>query len=200
MESIFLKRGDSGCLPLDFSPTPETMENQSSPQPQSAASVLDEGKLYQYKEMLRLEQNMPLALLAGVAAAVIGAVLWAIITVATNLQIGYMAVGLGFLVGYTVRFAGKGFDQAFGILGAGLALCGCLLGNLFSLVGFIAEDEGLGYMQVLLGIDYSVVPQVMIATFSPIDLLFYGLAIYEGYRFSFRQVSEAEILANAAKF
>ena len=176
------------------------MENQLSPQPQSAASVLDEGKLYQYKEMLRLEQNMPLALLAGVAAAVIGAVLWAIITVATNLQIGYMAVGLGFLVGYTVRFAGKGFDQAFGILGAGLALCGCLLGNLFSLVGFIAEDEGLGYMQVLLGIDYSVVPQVMIATFSPIDLLFYGLAIYEGYRFSFRQVSEAEILANAAKF
>src|SRR5690606_41520791 len=99
MESIFLKRGDSGCLPLDFSPTPETMENQLSPQPQSAASVLDEGKLYQYKEMLRLEQNMPLALLAGVAAAVIGAVLWAVITVATNLQIGYIAVGLRFLVG-----------------------------------------------------------------------------------------------------
>ena len=31
------------------------------------------------------------------------------------------------------------------------------------------------------------------------DLLFYGLAMYAGYRFSFRQISEAEILANAAK-
>jgi len=25
------------------------------------------------------------------------------------------------------------------------------------------------------------------------DLLFYGLAVYEGYRFSFRQVTDAEI-------
>lgn len=155
------------------------MENQSSSQPHVAASLLDDGKLYQYRERLRLEQNMPLALLGGVGAAVIGAVLWAIITVATNVQIGYMAVALGFLVGYTVRFAGKGLDQAFGILGAVLALAGCLLGNLLTLVGFIANDEGLGYMQVLLGIDYSVVPSVMMATFSPIDLLFYGLATYE---------------------
>jgi hypothetical protein len=29
---------------------------------------------------------------------------------------------------------------------------------------------------------------LMQATFSPIDLLFYGLAIYEGYRFSFLQI------------
>ncbi|HEX7014155.1 MAG TPA: hypothetical protein VF191_01505, partial [Cyclobacteriaceae bacterium] len=39
----------------------------------------------------------------------------------------------------------------------------------------------------------------MMSTFSPIDLLFYGLAAYEGYRFSFRQISEAEILANAGR-
>lgn len=175
------------------------MENQSSSQPQAAASILDEGKLYQYREMLRLEQNLPLALVGGVVAAIIGAVLWAIITVATNFQIGYMAVAVGFLVGYTVRFAGKGLDQVFGILGAALALGGCILGNLLTLVGFIANDEGLGYVQVLLGIDYSLVPSAMMATFSPIDLLFYGIATYEGYRFSFRQVSEAEILANAAK-
>ena len=175
------------------------MENQSSSQHHSAASILDEGKLYLYREKLRLEQNMPLALLGGVAAAVVGALLWAIITVAINIQFGYMAVALGFLVGYTVRYVGKGLDQAFGILGAVLALAGCLLGNLLTLVGFIANDEGLSYMQVFLGIDYSLVPSAMMSTFSPIDLLFYGLAAYEGYRFSFRQISEAEILANAGR-
>src|SRR5690606_15106938 len=129
------------------------------------ASILDEAKLYQFREMLRLEQNLPLALLGGAVA-----IFWAIITVATNHQIGYMAIALGFLVGYTVRFAGKGMDISFGILGGILAFAGCLMGNLFTLVGFIANDEGLGYMQVLLGIDYSLVPQAMIATFSPIDL------------------------------
>lgn len=175
------------------------MENQQSSQSHVSTSILDEAKLYQFREMLRLEQNLPLALLGGAGAAFIGALLWAIITIATNLQIGYMAIALGFLVGYTVRYTGKGMDISFGVLGAILSFAGCLLGNLFTLVGFIANDEGLGYMQVFLGIDYSLVPQAMIATFSPIDLLFYGLAIYEGYRFSFRQISPEELVARAGR-
>ncbi len=175
------------------------MENhQSSPSP-ATASILDEAKLYEFREMLRLEQNLPLALLGGAAAAFVAALLWAIITVSINLQIGYMAIALGFLVGYTVRYAGKGMDTSFGVLGGILAFAGCLLGNLFTLVGFIANDEGLGYMQVFLGIDYTLVPQVMMTTFSPIDLLFYGLAIYQGYRFSFRQISPEELIARAGR-
>ena len=175
------------------------MENQQSSQSRVTASILDEGKLYQFREMLRLEQNLPLALLGGAAAAFVGALFWAIITVSTNLQIGYMAIALGFLVGYTVRYTGKGMDTSFGVLGAILAFAGCLMGNLFTLVGFIANDEGLGDMQVFLGIDYSLVPQAMIATFSPVDLLFYALAIYEGYRFSFRQISPEELIARAGR-
>ena len=171
------------------------MENQRSSQSQATASMLNDSKLYQLREVLRLEQNLPLALLGGAAAALVGALLWAIITVSINLQIGYMAIGLGLLVGYTVRLTGKGMDTSFGVLGAVLSFAGCLLGNLFTLIGFIANDEGLSYMQVFLGVDYSLVPQVMIATFAPLDLLFYGLAIYEGYRFSFRQISAEEMMA-----
>ena len=33
--------------------------------------------------------------------------------------------------------------------------------------------------------------------FSPIDLLFYGIAVYEGYRFAFRQFTHEEISALA---
>jgi hypothetical protein len=32
-------------------------------------------------------------------------------------------------------------------------------------------------------------------TFEPMDVLFYGIAVYEGYRFSFHEVSEPEIAA-----
>jgi len=31
------------------------------------------------------------------------------------------------------------------------------------------------------------------ATFHPTDLLFYGIAVYEGYRFSFRRLSDADL-------
>jgi hypothetical protein len=42
-----------------------------------------------------------------------------------------------------------------------------------------------------------MVPEVMMDAFSPMDLLFYGIAIYEGYKFSFRQITEEELLTPA---
>ena len=38
-----------------------------------------------------------------------------------------------------------------------------------------------------------MVIEIMKETFSPIDLLFYGLAIYEGYKLSFRGLADEEI-------
>lgn len=63
----------------------------------------------------------------------------------TEYQIGYMAIAVGFLVGFVIRLTGKGIDKIFGISGAILAIFGCLLGNLLSNVGFIANAEGLRY-------------------------------------------------------
>ena len=42
-------------------------------------------------------------------------------------------------------------------------------------------------------IDYSKAPELMISMFHPMDLLFYGLAVYEGYKFSFQNLSDDQI-------
>jgi hypothetical protein len=34
-----------------------------------------------------------------------------------------------------------------------------------------------------------MVPELMLEAFSPMDLLFYGIAVYEGYKFFFRQIT-----------
>lgn len=141
-------------------------------------------------EKLRLDQNLPFGIIAGFVAAIIGAIVWGIITVATGFQIGYMALAIGAFVGIAIRKAGKGIDKIFGFWGAGIALFGVILGNFLSIIGFIANAEGLGYIETLLILDYNYLPELMAETFSIIDLVFYGIAIYEGYRFSFRQVTE----------
>jgi len=173
------------------------MENNELPQSEESVStpaVLDENRIFQYREKKKLEQNLPKAVIGGLLAALLGSIIWAVITVATGYQIGYMAVGVGFLVGFSVRYMGDGIDQIFGITGALFALLGCLGGNFLSLIGFAANSEGLGYFETLLSVDYSVVPQVMIEAFSPMDILFYGLALYEGYKFSFRQFTDSEMM------
>jgi len=138
------------------------------------------------------QQNLPLALLAGFGAAIISAIVWAIVTVSTEYQIGWMAVGIGFLVGLSVRL-GKGIDKLYSVIGALLAFLGCILGNFFSLVGFIAKEEQINVLSIFGMLDYSKVPSLMIETSSPMDILFYGLAVYGGYKYSVRSISSEEI-------
>ena len=131
--------------------------------------------------------NFIFAILAGAIAAVIGAAIWAVITVSTEYQIGFMAVGVGFLVGVAVRKFGGGSTEFYGMIGAVLALAGCILGNFFTLVGFFSIGQHLSFLSALGSIDYSLVPGAMLKAGSPMDLLFYGIAIYEGYKFSVRR-------------
>ena len=135
---------------------------------------------------LQLEQNLPMGITAGAVVGIIGAVLWAAITAATNYQIGYMALAIGAGVGFGVRYGGNGIDPVFGYAGAGLAILSCVLGNFLSVMAVLADSEGLGYIEILFAFDYSYFFDLMSETFSPIDLLFYGIAGWEGYKFAFR--------------
>lgn len=140
------------------------------------------------KEQLLLEQRLPLAIITGVAAAIVSAVLWAVITVATEMQIGFMAIGVGLLVGYSIRFAGRGILMIFGIIGAICALFGCVLGNYLSQIGFLGNKLQISYFEALKLVPMEIIPDIMIESFSPMDLLFYGFAVWEGFKFSFREI------------
>ena len=129
-----------------------------------------------------MQGNAVLAVIAGIVSALVGAVIWAVVTVATGYQIGWRAVGVGFLVGIAVMVAGQGEGGLFGTIGAVCALLGCVLGNLFTGIGMVANAEGLGYIETLTG-TFGVWMEILSATFSPMDILFYGIAVWEGFRF-----------------
>lgn len=155
----------------------------------------DPVKLEQLLNARRAAESLPLAILGGLTASVIAAILWATITYATGYQIGFMAIGVGFLVGYAVNFLGKGMSMPFSIVGALFALLGCLLGNLFATIISASMEDGSSVGSVLLVVvtNPGVVIEVMTSTFSPIDLLFYAIAIYEGYKLSVRPLTDEEI-------
>ena len=163
----------------------------------NTALEIDPFRVQRFQEEIKANQNLPLGFIGGGAAAIVGAILWALITVITDYQMGLMAIGVGFLVGYAVQIFGKGVDTIFGIMGAGLALVGCLAGNFLAIVAIISQTEEIPLLTVFgfLITAPSAIIEFMILTFSPIDLLFYGLAIYEGYKLSFRRFTETELLS-----
>lgn len=142
---------------------------------------------------LKVHQDFTYALIGGTLAATISAIIWAVVTVLTNYQIGYMAIGVGLLVGFSVQFFGAGIDKKFGYLGAMLSLLGCLLGNLLSQVGFIANEQSLGYLEIITFLNFDLILEILIETFNPMDLLFYGIAVYIGFKNAFRRVSDLEL-------
>src|SRR5574341_966188 len=153
--------------------------------PAAKAPQIDPQKAERFFQDLKDQQNFGLAVIAGAGAALAGAMAWAAITAATNTQIGWMAVGVGFLVGYAVRAAGKGVEKGFGVLGAVLALLGCVLGNALTIYIFVANDAGAPFLDVVKTLPIEKLLDIMKRNFNPIDVLFYAIAVYEGYRFSF---------------
>ncbi|MBS0375759.1 MAG: hypothetical protein JSR73_14365 [Proteobacteria bacterium] len=122
---------------------------------------------------------------AGVASAVLGGLLWAAVVVATNYKTGIMAIVVGIIAGWVVQRVGRSGAAPLGIVGAACALLGCVLGTLFTATWFIAQETGTGVGATLaqvLAPAHAV--SIVTRSFSAMDVLFYGIAVYEGYKFA----------------
>jgi ABC-type transporter Mla maintaining outer membrane lipid asymmetry permease subunit MlaE len=131
-------------------------------------------------------EHLILGLLAGIIAAVVGALIWMGITIATGYHVGYVALGVGALVGLSIRFVGNGTSLIFGIFGAVLTFLGCLGGEILTVVQLSTSPEH-GFYSVLTTVDLpQLVPHILDKT-EPLMYLIYAIGIYEGYKFSIRK-------------
>ncbi len=155
-----------------------------------AKADLDPGKYERYMQVLRDRQNFGAGLLGGIAAAAVGAILWAVVTYLTERQLGLMAIVLGALIGFAVLKAGKGVDIQFRLLGALLALLCCLAGNLLAACVFIAKQQGMTIPAVLSQLGLANILGFAKASFKEGDVMFSAIAAYAGFRWSARKLTQ----------
>jgi hypothetical protein len=151
---------------------------------------LDAQKSHRYMEDLRQKQRLGSGILSGIAAAAIGAVGWGAFTYLTNYKLGAMAVAVGALVGFAVRKFGRGIDIQFRILAALLALLGCLAGNLLVVCIIIAHQGGFSVLGVISALTPASAIKWLQVTFDPMDIIFYGIAVYEGFKLAVRRLTQ----------
>jgi hypothetical protein len=141
------------------------------------------------------------AIVGGLAGAFLGAVVWWGLIRVTNYELGLVAVGVGVLAGLGV-VRGGGRSPTNQIIGAACGMFGILLGRaLFYYFGF---DEAVAaelakQQKISLDMARDVVKLAhekgelslsffMKESFEVIQLVFYGIGMYEGYRIP-RQLS-----------
>ncbi len=128
--------------------------------------------------------RLAMGTLGAIAGAVLGAIVWAAISTATGFQIGYMAVLVGFLSGFGMRVLGGGRDRPDGYIAGAVALAGCVLGNLLMIAAEVANHYHKPLQTVVLRLLTSpgMSLSLLQGGFGLMDVLFYGIAAYAGYR------------------
>ena len=179
--------------------TPENLPKMTQTQEPAAAeeapveAALTETDMQRAMEILGQEQNLLVGAMAGFVAAVVSAAVWAGATVAAGYVIGWLAVVIGIVTGLAVRLAGKGFSSIFGVVGAVMALLGCILGNVFTIAWYVSVDTGMSVIDVLAQMDAEIVVELVLESFQVTDILFYALAVYFGYRYAIREVRAEDL-------
>lgn len=146
------------------------------------------------------DQNFSRALFFGMVAGILGAVLWALISVFIQLQFGFMAIGVGALTGFTIRYFGKGISINYSILGSLISLFGCLLGNFLMVVAFASREMDLSFFELFNHVPLRNIPQIMWSTAQPMDFVFYAITVYEGFRFSTIKFTERSLWEYSRKY
>ncbi len=121
---------------------------------------------------------------AGIGAAILCGAAWAIMVVVTNFEIGYAAVGVGFLTGRGVVLGARGKKgPKLQWLAVGCSILGLVLGKYFivvhAIVTHVEDARGLSYFDPRLVRTFvEVLPKVL----SPFDALWVFIALRIAWR------------------
>lgn len=85
-------------------------------------------------------RQLPLALLGAVLASVVGGIIWGLITIVTNYEIGFVAVGVGFLAGLAVvKLSGGKKGVQLQVAAVIASLIGILIGKYIFFVHAVGQ-------------------------------------------------------------
>jgi len=126
-----------------------------------------------------VRNNLVLGLAAAVGAAVVAAGIYGVIIGATKHEIGYAAVGVGFLIGIAAGRVG-GRNPILPVVSAVLSLGAVYLGQLVGEAMIIAKQVGVGFNEVFFD-HLDVVQKSWKADADPLTFLFFAIAAYVAF-------------------
>jgi hypothetical protein len=128
------------------------------------------------------------AILAGLAVAIAGGVVWGLIVKSTEYEIGFAAWGIGFLAGMAILFATRGRrGLPLQLIAVVSALLGIAIGKYLSFAWILADvakeqTGGVVDVPVLSRDTLDLFFDELGVVFDWIDLLWAGLAVFSAWR------------------
>jgi hypothetical protein len=129
--------------------------------------------------------NLILAVLAGLAAAVAGVLVWYGVVVITKYQLGFIAVGVGWLVAMAVVFgSGRMRGPALQAISIAITLVALVMSEYlivrYALTEFLAEQ---GFTEVALFLPLGAMLELVVASIQEnlFTLIFWAIALWAAF-------------------
>jgi hypothetical protein len=94
-------------------------------------------------------QSVRNAIVAALITVIIFSLFWIALTELTNRVFPWLTVVLGFLLGHSIRLAGRGIDWYFPAFAAAMAVLGSLAANIVLAASVTAQGFDTGTLQIL---------------------------------------------------
>jgi hypothetical protein len=127
-----------------------------------------------------------LATVSGVATAVICALAWPCIALLAGPQLDCLAVGVGVLIGLSIRYSGKGTTPVYGVLAMALTLIGSISGNILGVIAS-ATHENLDIFGVAQHVNLSEVILSILSQATLSTYLLFGAGVVLSYLVAVRR-------------
>lgn len=122
------------------------------------------------------------ALLAGLAAAIVACLIWYGVVAISNYQIGFLAIGVGWLIGLGVGFgAGRKRGPRLQAISVGITLVAMVFSEYLIVRHFAVEmlaEEGIVGLPIFLPLNLMVDLVVESVKSDPLTLLFWAIAVW----------------------
>jgi hypothetical protein len=164
---------------------PKNTPPKTEPDSASVFEISENG-FQKYSQLMKKKQNLVMGIVGGVAGLILGVGVWTGTMVLISYKLDWMALGVGLLIGYSIRLLGKGVDRKFGIIGALLSCIGSISGNLLTACIIFAHGKSISLISVILQLKPSTVLYFLKAVIGPFDVIFCIGAVLIGYYFAFK--------------
>src|SRR5690606_13217371 len=146
----------------------------------SVAPMNDEEKTkyYELAEKLISEQHFAAAVIAGAVATVLAAAAYGIIVAEWAFTYGFVAAGVGIVIGLAMQFLGRGISMKFAAVATVYTITGCVLGNLFRVIMELARASATSPIDVLRNNSLLVLAESSISYLSFLDFVYWFVAVF----------------------
>ena len=118
--------------------------------------------------------------------ALICAMIWPILAFFAGPQLDCLALGVGSLIGLSIRFSGKGTTPVYGVLAMVLTLISSMVGNILGVLASGSHDQ-LDIFGIVQGVNLADVTMSILTQATPMTYLLFTAGVALSFLLSVRK-------------